>query len=441
MCCKGWGIRMNAITISNLKKVYRIYDNPKDRVFEAFHIGKKQRYTEFKALNDVSFRVQKGETVGIIGTNGAGKSTLLKIITGVLNPSEGNVDIHGKVSALLELGAGFNQEYTGLENIYLNGRMMGYTKKEMDEKRSGIVEFADIGDFIEQPVKTYSSGMFARLAFAVAINVEPDILIVDEALSVGDVFFQNKCFTKFNELKKKGVTILFVSHDIESVRQMCSRVLWLEHGSKKAFGNATEICDMYMDEKRKDTMYVSAHRVDEEKGKMSVQKVEEERKYPQLLHVEDRFHNDKVKICSVYFTDADGQYTDTHHVDQFYNAHVVVECLEDIQDLIVGFVVENKKGLPMYDMNNYINRQKVISGSAGQMLEIVFHYKLPRLMNGVYLVGAAVAQGTQSKHEMLTWLHAVRQLEIVNTGYNSSYIEIPGTIDVYSNRKENVLFV
>ena len=217
-----------AIEIRHLVKIYKMYNKPTDRILEAFHLGNKERYKEFRALNDVSFEVKKGETVGIIGTNGAGKSTLLKIITGVLSSTLGEVTIKGKVSALLELGAGFNDEYTGIENIYLNGRMMGYTRKEMDERIGKIIEFADIGDFINHPVKTYSSGMFARLAFAVAINVEPDILIVDEALSVGDVFFQNKCFKKFDELRKRGVTILFVSHDIGSVRQMCSRVLWLE---------------------------------------------------------------------------------------------------------------------------------------------------------------------------------------------------------------------
>ncbi len=238
-----------AVNIENLNKTYRLYNKPSDRVKEALGFGKKQSKT-FEALKDVSFNVKKGETVGIIGTNGAGKSTLLKIVTGVLSPTAGNIQIEGKVSALLELGAGFNEEYSGIENIYLNGRMMGYSRKEMDERLNGIVEFADIGDFINQPVKTYSSGMFARLAFAVAINVEPDILIVDEALSVGDIFFQNKCFKKFDELKRNGVTILFVSHDIGSVRQMCSRVLWLDHGTVRAFGEAAHICDMYMDEKR-----------------------------------------------------------------------------------------------------------------------------------------------------------------------------------------------
>ncbi|MDO4555997.1 MAG: ABC transporter ATP-binding protein, partial [Lachnospiraceae bacterium] len=410
----------NIIEIKGLKKIYNLYDNPKDRVLEAFKIGRKKRFTEFMALDNVSFNVAKGETVGIIGTNGAGKSTLLKIITGVLNPSAGEVNIKGKVSALLELGTGFNEEYTGIENIFLNGRMMGYNRKEMEGKLNGIVEFADIGEFIEQPVKTYSSGMFARLAFAVAINVEPDILIVDEALSVGDIFFQNKCFKKFEELKEKGTTILFVSHDIESVRQMCSRVLWLNKGQTKAFGEASKICDMYMDEKRKNTEYVAGHIHDEAVGDIFIKEIDETRKYPIIENIEDRFENDKVMIKSVFFEDAEGQYANTLHVDQEYTAHVVIECLQEVENLIIGFVLETKKGLPLFDINNFINQGEVVKGKQGQILEIVYRYTLPRILNGMYLVGAAVAQGTQSKHEMLTWLHAVRQVEVVNPGYNSS---------------------
>ena len=278
-----------AIEIRHLVKIYKMYNKPTDRILEAFHLGNKERYKEFRALNDVSFEVKKGETVGIIGTNGAGKSTLLKIITGVLSSTLGEVTIKGKVSALLELGAGFNDEYTGIENIYLNGRMMGYTRKEMDERIGKIIEFADIGDFINHPVKTYSSGMFARLAFAVAINVEPDILIVDEALSVGDVFFQNKCFKKFDELRKRGVTILFVSHDIGSVRQMCSRVLWLEKGSTRAFGEAGSICDMYMDAQRKSSEYVSGHITDEKSGDIFIHRNTEKKNYPAVSFVADRW--------------------------------------------------------------------------------------------------------------------------------------------------------
>ena len=241
-----------AIRIADVKKVYDVYENRREMFWRTLGFGKKSGGKTFQALNGVSFDVKRGETMGIIGTNGAGKSTLLKMITGVLEQTEGEIEVNGRVSALLELGAGFRPDYTGRENVYLNGRMMGITRKEMEERVPQILEFADIGDFIDQPVKIYSSGMFARLAFAVAINVEPDILIVDEALSVGDLFFQNKCFKKFEELKEKNVTILFVSHDISSVRQMCSRVVWLEHGTIRKLGAADEVCDAYMDQKRKD---------------------------------------------------------------------------------------------------------------------------------------------------------------------------------------------
>lgn len=434
-------MKNHAIKINNLNKVYKLYLKPTDRIFEAFHVGKGKNVRTFNALKEVNLNVEKGETVGIIGTNGAGKSTLLKIITGVLAPTSGEVQIEGKVSALLELGAGFNDEYTGIENIYLNGRMMGYSRKEMEDKVDRIVEFADIGDFINQPVKTYSSGMFARLAFAVAINVEPDILIVDEALSVGDIFFQNKCFKKFDELKRKGVTILFVSHDIGSVRQMCSRVLWLEHGESRIFGDATMVCDMYMDEKRKAAQYVSGHIQDEAAGNIFIQRLEGEQKYPKIHYVEDRFKNDKVEIKSLFFEDVNGEAVNRLYVDKSYKTHVVVECLEDVKDIIVGFVLETNKGLPLFDINNFINQQEVITGKRGEVIEIVYDYCLPRVMNGVYLVGAAVATGTQSRHEMLTWLHGIMELEVVNQGYNSSYIEIPSKINVYASRRENVMFI
>lgn len=430
-----------AIKIEDLRKVYNLYETKKDRVLEALRIGNKSRHKEFAALNGVSFNVGKGEVMGIIGTNGAGKSTLLKIITGVLMPTSGTVEINGKVSALLELGAGFNQECTGLENIYLNGRMMGYTRQEMDIRKKDIIEFADIGDFIDHPVKLYSSGMFARLAFAVAINVEPDILIVDEALSVGDIFFQNKCYKKFDELRAKGTTILFVSHDIGSVRQMCDRVLWLEHGEMRAFGETTEICDMYMDEKRKNSEYVSGHVKEEEKIDIFIRKIDEKRQYPRIAEVPDRFNNEKVAIRSVFFENSEHEYVNTLYVDQEYITHVVVECFEAVNSMIIGFVLENNKGLPLYDINNFINQGEVIKAEKGRVIEIQYRYKLPRIMNGVYLVGAAVADGTQSKHEMLTWLHGVMELEVINQGYNSSYIEIPSKISVFENSKNNVSFL
>lgn len=233
------------IDVSNVTKQYKLYGKPFDRLKEALHPFKKKYHKSFKALSDVSFEIRKGEIVGILGTNGSGKSTILKIITGLLNPTEGTVSVNGKISALLELGAGFNHDMTGLENIYLNGTMMGLSRQDVDEKLNDILNFADIGDFIYQPVKTYSSGMFARLAFAVSINVEPDILIVDEALAVGDMFFQEKCYEKMKQMVRNGSTILFVSHSLPAIRNFCSRAIWIEKGILKDQGKADEICDKY----------------------------------------------------------------------------------------------------------------------------------------------------------------------------------------------------
>ena len=233
------------IDIKHLSKVYHLYDRPVDRLKEVFSLRRKSFHREHNALKDISLRVQKGDCVGIVGKNGSGKSTLLKIIAGVVSPTGGEVAIKGKISALLELGAGFNPEYTGLENIYLNGTMMGYSRAEMAEKVNDIIAFADIGDYIHQPVKTYSSGMFARLAFAVSISVEPDILIVDEVLSVGDARFQVKCIDKMKELKAMGTTILFVSHATEQIKRFCNKAVWMHDGEIRQIGEAGETVDVY----------------------------------------------------------------------------------------------------------------------------------------------------------------------------------------------------
>ena len=233
------------IQVKDLTKMYKLYDKPSDRLKEALGLTRKKLYKEHYALHDVNFDIYEGECVGIIGTNGSGKSTILKIITGVLTPTAGEVKVDGRISALLELGAGFNMEYSGLENVYLNGTMIGFSKEEIDARLNDILEFADIGDFIHQPVKTYSSGMFVRLAFAVAINIDPEILVVDEALSVGDVFFQAKCYHKFEEFKKQGKTILFVSHDLGSVSKYCDRVILLNKGVKMDEGSPKQMVDLY----------------------------------------------------------------------------------------------------------------------------------------------------------------------------------------------------
>ena len=234
-----------AIRVKDVTKMYKLFQHNRDRLLDALGLTRKQRYQEHYALRNVSFDISYGETVGIIGINGAGKSTILKIITGVLSPTEGEVEINGRISALLELGAGFNGEYTGIENIYLNGTMMGYSREEVDARMDDILKFADIGDFVNQPVKKYSSGMFVRLAFALAINIDPEILVVDEALSVGDVFFQAKCYQKFEEFKREGKTILFVSHDLSSITKYCDRVVLLHKGEMLAEGTPKEMVDLY----------------------------------------------------------------------------------------------------------------------------------------------------------------------------------------------------
>nr|WP_314463468.1 ABC transporter ATP-binding protein [uncultured Clostridium sp.] len=234
-----------ALSVNNVTKIYKLYEKPIDRLKEAMSLTHKNYHRDFYALNGISFDVEKGQTVGIIGTNGSGKSTILKIITGVLTPTTGDVEVNGVISALLELGAGFNMDYTGIENIYMNGTMMGFSRKEMDEKLKDILDFADIGDFVYQPVKTYSSGMFVRLAFALAINVEPEILIVDEALSVGDVFFQAKCYRRMEEIRKNGTTILMVTHDMGAIIKYCDRVVVLNKGNFIAEGEPGKMVDLY----------------------------------------------------------------------------------------------------------------------------------------------------------------------------------------------------
>ncbi len=235
------------IKVEHLSKAYKLFDKPSDRLKETLHPFGKRYSRDFYALNDVSFEVKKGECIGLLGKNGAGKSTLLKVLTGVLTPSVGSVSVNGKISALLELGGSFNPEMTGMQNIYMNGTLMGFTKEEMDEKLEEILEFADIGYFINQPVKIYSSGMFARLAFAVSVNVNPDILIIDEVLAVGDLRFQIKCMDKMKQLMSGGTTVLFVSHDINAVRRLCSRAIWFDQGCLMMDGDVNTVGDRYVE--------------------------------------------------------------------------------------------------------------------------------------------------------------------------------------------------
>lgn len=267
-----------AIKVQNLTKTYKLYTKPIERLKESLHPFKKKYHREFHALNDVSFEIKKGETVGIIGKNGSGKSTLLKIITGVLTPTSGKVMVYGKISAILELGAGFNPEMTGLENIYLNTSINGMNKAQTDKKIDEIVAFAELGEFIHQPIKTYSSGMKARLAFAVSINVEPDILIVDEALSVGDAAFSRKCFAKMEEIRAKGATILFVSHSEGSIVSLCNRAIWISNGNQIIDGTPKLVTGLYM-------KHINENKIDKSKI---------ENEYEALVNSKDETQKEKI---------------------------------------------------------------------------------------------------------------------------------------------------
>lgn len=422
-----------AIEIENLYKTYKLYDKPTDRLKESLSITKKKYHRNFNALNNISFNVKQGETVGIIGKNGSGKSTLLKIITGVLSPSSGKVKVNGKISALLELGAGFNSELSGIENIYLNGLMMGFSRNEMDKKVNAITEFADIGDFIYQPVKTYSSGMFARLAFAVAINVEPDILIVDEALSVGDIFFQNKCFKKFDELKEKNTTILFVSHDIGSIRQMCSRVLWLDSSNQILFDDKETVCSQYLNKRFIENNSENQNTINELHYNKAHLRVINGRlvDFPKIDTCSPNdLLSDKVKIHSFFITDQNNNRTKELVVNEIYNFHIIVESMEELENLIAGFVLENNKGLSLFAVNTFISNGTNFDISLNDVIEVVFQINLPKIMKGEYLLSPAIAQGIQDKHIMMTWLSNVEKIQVINSNYNLSLLELDTSVKI-----------
>ena len=364
------GTKEAIIKIKNVSKTYRLYRRRKDILLDALLPGGK-RFTPHNAVDDVSFTVSKGECVGIIGTNGSGKSTMLKMITGVLTPTKGNIEVNGRVSALLELGAGFNPEYDGIENIYLNGMMMGFTRDEIDKKLDSILEFADIGEYVHQPVKTYSSGMFVRLAFALSINIEPEILIVDEALSVGDVFFQAKCFRKFEEFKEQGKTILFVSHDMSSISRYCDRVILLDKGVKRAEGSAKEMIDAY--KQILVGQYGDEKKADEGQTAGAVEEG--------LLE----YGSGKARIEEVWTEDEKGTRTNVLIKGSTYSVFMKVRFKEDCPAPVFAFSVKNAKGVEITGTNTMYEKAFLDKAHAGDAYVISFKQRMS-LQGGEYLL-------------------------------------------------------
>ncbi len=397
--------RQIAIEVKNVNKVYKLYDRLRDRLKEAFGIGKKV-YKLHYALNDVSLNIYRGETVGIIGTNGSGKSTILKIITGVLNPTSGEVHVNGRISALLELGAGFNQEYNGIENIYLNGTMMGFSEKEIDAKLPAILEFADIGDYVYQPVKTYSSGMFVRLAFAVAINIEPEILIVDEALSVGDVFFQAKCYHKFEEFKEMGKTIVFVSHDLNSISKYCDRVFLLNQGNLLGEGSPKEMIDAY---KR---VLVGQYELSEETEGGKLLENSEAQGVGYNPNAQE-YGNMQAQIIEYRLTDDRGLPTMAVLKGSEFTMHMRVKFTEHVPEPIFAFSIKNVQGTEITGTNTMIERAFLDSGEPGQVKDITFKQRMT-LQGGEYLISLGVTGYRNDTFEVYHRLYDVINITVVS---------------------------
>lgn len=370
----------NVIQVEHLSKMYKLYDKPSDRLKESLGLTRKKRYREHFALHDVNFQVREGECVGIIGTNGSGKSTILKIITGVLTPTEGEVKVNGRISALLELGAGFNMEYSGLENVYLNGTMIGFTKEEIDARLDDILAFADIGDFIHQPVKMYSSGMFVRLAFAVAINIDPEILIVDEALSVGDVFFQAKCYHKFEEFKEQGKTILFVSHDLSSIVKYCDRVVLLNKGQMLDEGSPKEMVDMYKQ------LLVHQDPVKQGEGGQELIAAEENwgtgfARNPDTLDYGEK----QAEIVDYVVLDEKGRPSNNIEKGSTFSIKMKVHFHENIQEPIMAYTFKNIQGTEITGTNTMYEKMSVEHPDAGRECVVTFTQKMD-LQGGEYLL-------------------------------------------------------
>ncbi|MDE6913138.1 MAG: ABC transporter ATP-binding protein [Lachnospiraceae bacterium] len=421
---------MSVIEVNNVTKIYKLYKDPIERFKEAIHPFHKQYSTPFYALRNISFQVERGETVGIIGTNGSGKSTILKIITGVIQPTEGTIAVDGNVSALLELGAGFDMEYSGVENIYMNGAVLGFSRKEMDEKKDEILDFADIGDFVHQPVKTYSSGMLVRLAFALAINVEPEILIIDEALAVGDAFFQAKCFHKLEAIKAAGTTILFVSHDIVSVKKLCSRAVWLDRGNVREIGEAKEVCEKYLsmqieEQNKKKKKLVEQLVLDNTVKEKTVQISEEcSFKRIDIEKVDGESGTKAGEILAFYIRDEQKNDVVVLETGKTYYFGILTKFYENVDNVLFGFEMENTKGAKLFSVNNFLTDEVLPHVNAGELYEVSFELKLPRICATEYLISPSLAAGSQENHIVLHRIHNGMKIDVDNQGYNLSLIEL-----------------
>ena len=430
-----------AIAVSGVSKCYQIYAKPQDRlrqaifprVREALGFAPARYYSEFWALRDASFRIAKGETVAIIGKNGSGKSTLLQILCGTLTPTGGEVAVEGRVAALLELGSGFNPEYTGRENVYLNGSVLGLTRQQLDERFDAIVEFADIGEFIDQPVKTYSSGMYVRLAFAVIANVDADVLIVDEALSVGDVFFGQKCMRFLRDFQSRG-TLIFVSHDSAAVVNLCQRAIWLDHGRVVMDGPASEVSQAY---------HARSYGMDVQSGPApdgSYEPAADLASLPEpgldldrsLLRVfrfnapTASFGDGRAKIGSVALLDASGAPLSSISGGEAVVLRVEAQALAELGSPIVGFFLKDRLGQQLFGTNTFLGGQgAACPARPGQSVRAEFCFHMPHLPIGKYTIDVALADGTYDEHVQNDWAFDALVLESMSSSLSAGLVGIP----------------
>ncbi|MBR4667231.1 MAG: ABC transporter ATP-binding protein [Butyrivibrio sp.] len=438
-----------AIEVKDLTKSYKLYEKPMDRLKDSLGLAGKKKFKEHLALNHVNLTVKKGETVGIIGTNGSGKSTILKIITGVLSPTSGEVNVDGHISALLELGAGFNMEYNGIDNIYLNGMMIGFSEDEITKRLDSILQFADIGDYVYQPVKTYSSGMFVRLAFAVAINIDPEILIVDEALSVGDVFFQAKCYHKFEEFKKQGKTILFVSHDLSSISKYCDRAVLLNQGVLLGEGTPKEMIDIYKqvlvgqyplpgsdvknlldDEDIRSAAATASNNAAElsDKGNDSKDKKSKDKKVKDKKSKSNNpdtleYGDGAASIESFYVTDSNGLKSNSIIKGTDFTVHMRVRFIRDVSAPIFAFTFKNIMGIEITGTNSMVEKAFLDPAKAGDVKDISFSQNMT-LQGGEYLISFGVTGFEQDRFTVYHRLYDALNITVVSDKNTVGYYDM-----------------
>lgn len=431
------------IVAEGVSKCYFIYDRPQDRLWQMLWRGKRKFFREYWALHDIDLEVHKGETLGILGRNGAGKSTLLQILTGTLQATAGRVATTGRVAALLELGAGFNPEFTGRENVFMAASILGLTHAEIEARYDDIIGFAGIGDFVEQPVKTYSSGMYARLAFAVAAHVDADVLIVDEILSVGDAAFAQKCMRFINSFKEHG-TILFVTHDIAAATKLCDRALWLDRGSVRELGPAKDVCDHYMawvngGDDSEGSFRIGRSRQRETQDGTTASVVIDPRH--DLLKASDRANQIEVfefnpdanwfghgagRIVDVALLDDDGTRLRTLNGGETVTLRIQAEAAQDIVNPILGFYIRDRLGQNLIGDNTFLSTlDRDLQVRAGERVEARFRFQMPYLQPGDFAITAALAEGTEAHHVHHHWIDDAVFFTVVRAHFIHSIIGVP----------------